>query len=272
VIDFLPNATLPFFQPEPMSHAAPSATALSPQEWLQTEQGCYVLDQETARLSEAIADEFGFNALQLGLPERDLLASNRMPLRQILSDREGGGAHLRAEFTALPIAAQSVDLVILPHVLEFRPEPHQILREVERILIPEGRLFIMGFNPFSLWGLRRRLPPVPRGFPWEGQYLSILRLKDWLKLLGFEIDRGIFGLYAPPCKSAAWLKRWHFLEQAGDRWWGFAGGIYMIRAIKRVAGMRLILPGWRDQQLAARALTALHTPGKSAGKSGKEQE
>ncbi|MDR1850173.1 MAG: class I SAM-dependent methyltransferase [Zoogloeaceae bacterium] len=259
-----------------MTHVATSApgTPLSQQEWLQTEQGRYVLEQEAARLAEAVADEFGFNALQLGLPERDLLASNRMPLRQILSDRENTPAHFRAEFTALPIASQSVDLVILPHVLEFRPEPHQILREVERILIPEGRLFIIGFNPFSLWGLRRRLPPVPRGFPWNGQYLSVLRLKDWLKLLGFEIDRGIFGLYVPPCKSAAWLKRWHFMEQAGDRWWGFAGGIYMIRAIKRVAGMRLILPSWRDQRLAAaRALTALpQTPGKSAGKSGKIQD
>jgi len=229
----------------------PTPPIISPQEWLKTEQGRYVLDLEAARVSDTIANEFGYNALQLGLPERNLLVANRMPLRQIVSDRAGTPAHLRAQFTALPIASQSVDLVVLPHVLEFRSDPHQILREVERILIPEGRLFIIGFNPFSLWGLRRRLPPFPRGFPWEGQYLSVLRLKDWLKLLGFEIDRGIFGLYAPPCKSAVWLKRWQFMEKAGDRWWGFAGGIYIIRAIKRVHGMRLILPSWRDQKLAA---------------------
>ncbi|MDR0233263.1 MAG: class I SAM-dependent methyltransferase [Zoogloeaceae bacterium] len=259
-----------------MTHpASPAPQIVSPQAWLQTPQGRYVLDLEAAKLSEAIADEFGFNALQLGMPERDLLVGNRIPLRQILSDREGTTAHLRAEFTALPIASQSVDLVVLPHILEFRSDPHQILREVERVLIPEGRLFILGFNPFSLWGLRRRLPPSPHGFPWEGQYLSVLRLKDWLKLLGFEIDRGIFGLYVPPCKSAKWLKRWQFMEQAGDRWWGFAGGIYIIRAIKRVAGMHLILPNWRDQRLAAaRALTPLSQKSNlnPSEKSGKPQD
>jgi SAM-dependent methyltransferase len=216
-----------------------------------------VLDWESAQLETALADEFGFNALQLGLPEEDFLRGNRMPLRQILSDSEDTPAHLRASLACLPIAAQSIDLVILPHVLEFCAEPHQVLREVERVLIPEGRLFVLVFNPLSLWGARRRIPPRPRGFPWEGQYLSVLRLKDWLKLLGFEIDRGIFGRYAPPCKSEKWLRRWRFMELAGNRWWGFAGNVYILRAIKRVPGMRLILPGWHDRQLAAKALTGL---------------
>lgn len=223
--------------------------------WLNTPQGHYVLDWEQAKLDEALADVFGFNALQLGLPERDFLRSNRIPLRQCIGP--SGTTQLRCEFTQLPIASQSVDLVVLPHVLEFYPDPHQILREVERILIPEGRLFILGFNPFSLWGLRRQLPGRPQGFPWNGQYLSILRLKDWLKLLNFELDRGAFGAYAPPCKSARWLRRWRFMEPAGDRWWGFAGSVYMIRAIKRVHGMRLILPAWNKRKLGAKALTPI---------------
>ncbi|MDR3323556.1 MAG: class I SAM-dependent methyltransferase [Zoogloeaceae bacterium] len=222
------------------------------QTWLNTPQGQYVLNWEQTRLDAALSDVFGFNALQLGLPEQDFLRGNRMPLRQTLSD--SGAAHLLGAFTQLPIAAQSVDLVVLPHVLEFYPEPHQILREVERILIPEGRLFILGFNPLSLWGARRRLPGRPEGFPWNGQYLSLSRLKDWLKLLGFELDRGVFGCYAPPCKSARWLARWRFMELAGDRWWGFAGSVYMIRAIKRVYGMRLILPDWNAQKLKTEAL------------------
>ncbi|MGB4467048.1 MAG: class I SAM-dependent methyltransferase [Azovibrio sp.] len=227
------------------------------EKWLQTPQGCYVLDWEQARLDEALADVFGFNALQLGMPERDFLRSNRIPMRMTLGDT--AGTDLRCDFTQLPIAAQSIDLVVLPHVLEFYPDPHQILREVERILIPEGQLFILGFNPYSLWGLRRHLPPAPQGFPWNGRYLSVLRLKDWLTLLNFELDRGAFGAYAPPCKTAKWLKRWHFMELAGDRWWGFAGSIYMIRAIKRVHGMRLIIPNWRNQQVQvkAKALTPI---------------
>jgi SAM-dependent methyltransferase len=227
--------------------------------WQHTPQGRYVLDWEAARLDAAVADRFGFKALQIGLPERDFLRANRMPLRQILNDSLAAPCALACAFTHLPIAAQSVDLAILPHVLEFYPEPHQILREIERILRPEGHLFILGFNPLSLWGARRRLMSAAarqeQGFPWNAHYLSVSRLKDWLKLLGFEVDRGAFGRYAPPCKSEQWLfKRWRFMELAGARWWGFAGSVYMLRAVKRVAGMHLILPAWDRRNLAGKAL------------------
>ncbi|MDR2365766.1 MAG: class I SAM-dependent methyltransferase [Zoogloeaceae bacterium] len=227
--------------------------------WQHTPQGRYVLDWETARLDVAVADVFGFNALQIGLPERDFLRANRMPLRQTLNDAPDASGGVACAFTHLPIAAQSVDLVVLPHVLEFYPEPHQILREVERILRPEARLFILGFNPLSLWGMKRRLTSAAarqqQGFPWNAHYLSVARIKDWLKLLGFEVDRGAFGIYAPPCKSEQWLlKRWRFMELAGNRWWGFAGSVYMLRAVKRVAGMHLILPAWDRRSLAGKAL------------------
>jgi SAM-dependent methyltransferase len=198
--------------------------------------------------------------LQLGWSHCDFLRANRIPLRIRLEAQpdatEEKRAALACHFTQLPIAAQSVDLVVLPHVLEFDPEPHQILREVERILRPEGQLFILGFNPFSLFGLARRLHAQEDGFPWNGQYLSVSRLKDWLKLLGFELDRGAFGCYAPPARHEHWLNRWHFMEAAGDRWWSFAGGVYLLRAIKRVYGMRLILPAFRvTNPLKAKVLT-----------------
>jgi SAM-dependent methyltransferase len=228
--------------------------------WRQTPQGRYVLAWEQERLDAALADVFGFNALQLGMPEQDFLRANRIALRQTIAQPsdlpDDAPPHLLADFTQLPIASQSVDLLLLPHVLEFHAEPHQILREAERILRPEGRLFILGFNPLSLWGLTRSLPAHARGQSRNRQYLSVLRLRDWLKLLGFEVDRGAFGVYVPPCKSEQWLRRWRFMELAGDRWWGFAGSVYLLRAIKRVAGMRLILPAWdTGKKLAAKALT-----------------
>ncbi len=210
------------------------------------------------RIEPLIADVFGFNALQLGLAERDFLAPSRIPLRQ-RAGREGP-VDVHCELSSLPFAANSIDLVILPHVLEFHREPHQILREVERILIPEGQLVIAGFNPHSLWGLERSLRRVSgraEAFPWRGQYLSLLRLKDWLQLLGFEVERGNFGRYAPYCESVQWLHRWRFLECAGDRWWAFAGAVYLLRAVKRVRGMRLILPQWRDAKARSKALTPL---------------
>lgn len=207
---------------------------------------------EQEKLDAVITDVFGFNALQLGLPQLDFLRANRIPLRQKAG--EAGAVDVLCQLTALPFANHSIDLVVLPHVLEFHADPHQILREIERILIPEGQLVVVGFNPISLWGVRQRFRHPTEAFPWNGNYLSVLRLRDWLKLLGFEVDRGAFGCYVPPCRQEKWLQRWHFMELAGDRWWGFSGGVYMLRAIKRVQGMRLIEPAWRKKPVAAKAL------------------
>ena len=219
--------------------------------WLETAQGRYVRDVGIGSMDNAIADVFGFNALQLGLPQCDFLHASRIPLRQKAA--EAGTVDVLCELAALPFASNSTDLVILPHVLEFSPDAHQILREVERILIPEGHLIILGFNPVSLWGLRNRFDRSG-SFPWHGNYLSLTRLKDWLKLLGFEVDRGNSGCHVPPCDQDAWLRRWHFMERAGGRWWGFPGGVYLLHAIKRVHAMRLITPQWRKNAVGSKAL------------------
>lgn len=224
-------------------------------DWLHTSQGRYVMDWERARIDALIADLFGYNALQLGLSQDNLLSGSRIPSRWIIG--QTGKTDVRCDLHELPFAANSIDLVVMPHVLEFHDNPHQILREVERILIPDGQLLITGFNPLSLWGLQRYLPGKRNNFPANGNYLSVLRLKDWLQLLSFEVDRGNFGCYAPPCQHAQWFRHWHFMEAAGDRWWGFAGSIYLLRAIKRIRGMRLILPGWGQRKTARKAFTAI---------------
>ena len=235
--------------------------------WLDTPQGRYVMAWEQGKIDAVVADLFGYNALQLGLPQLDLLAHNRIPLRQTAG--EFGAVDVRCDLCELPFAANSIDLVVMPHLLEFHKNPHQILREVERILIPDGQLVITGFNPISLWGLRRGLrrglrhgfrhqpPRHPFEFPVSGDYISVLRLKDWLQLLSFEVERGNFGCYVPPCHSNRWLKRWHFMEAAGDRWWSFAGGVYLLRAVKRVHGMRLIMPTWNQKKVPQKALTTV---------------
>jgi len=221
------------------------------EDWLDTAQGRYVMAWESASVDNAIADVFGFNALQLGLPQRDFLHASRIPLRQTAS--ESGAADVLCELTALPFAANSADLVVLPHVLEFAGDPHQILRDIERILIPEGHLIILGFSPISLWGLRNRFDRSG-SFPWHGTYLSLTRVKDWLKLLGFAVGQTVPGCRVPPCDQEVWLQRWHFMERAGGRWWGFPGGVYLLHAIKRTHAMRLITPNWRKQAVGSKAL------------------
>lgn len=227
-------------------------------DWLQTPQGRYVMAWERTKVNAVVCDLFGYNALQLGLPHHNFLAGNRIPLRQTAGEADRGGkVDVLCDLHELPFAANSIDLVVMPHILEFHANPHQILREVERVLIPDGQLVITGFNPLSLWGLRQHLPNCPPGFPFNGHYISVLRLKDWLQLLGFEVDRGNFGCYAPPFNELRWLRNWRFMEAAGDRWWSFAGAVYLLRAVKRVRGMRLILPDWKTQAAPRKALTAI---------------
>ena len=220
-------------------------------EWLNTPQGRYVLSWEQQKIGAVIDDLFGYNALQIGLPQQDLLTGNRIPFRQTIG--QSGAIDVLCDFTELPFAANSIDLIVMPHVLEFSDDPHQILREVERILIPDGQLVITGFNPLSLWGLRGKLP-FGSVFPFNGSFLSVPRIKDWLKLLNFEVDRGNFGCYAPPCQQSRWVERWRFMDVAGDRWWSYAGGIYLLRAIKRIRGMRLVLPSWNVKRNNAKIL------------------
>lgn len=221
-------------------------------EWLLTPQGRYILEWEQTRFDQMVADIFGYNAVQIGLPQCDCLRANRMPLRFVYDSTPP--AALLGDAHHLPLAGSSVDLVVLPHTLEFADDPHQILREVERVLVPEGQVLISGFNPFSLWGIRRRLAGRDAAFPWCGQYFSVRRLKDLLQLLSFESQAGCFGRYSPAVRQEQWLRRWHFLELAGDRWWPIFGSVYLLQGIKRQHGLRLLTPAWQDRKARAKAL------------------
>jgi len=145
---------------------------------------------------------------------------------------------------------------VMPHILEFAQEPHQVLREVDRVLVPEGHVVITGFNPGSLWGLRQMMARLGMSpfLPRAGQFIALPRLKDWLKLLSFEVSRGRFGCYAPWARSDRWLARWRFMEKAGDRWWPVLGSVYLLTAVKRVRGMRLIGPAWKRKEERVRTL------------------
>jgi len=235
----------------PVTSATPVLPGTDADAWLQTPLGQYLLMRERAYIDKAVTDIFGYNALQIGLPAFDLLRANRMPLRATV-DRLPA-AHLRADAAELPVTSASIDLVLLPHVLEFSENPHQILREVERVLVPDGHLVLTCFNPVSLWGMCHSFAKRD-AYPWRGRFINLMRLKDWLALLGFEVAGGAMGCYVPPCTSQKWLDRLQFMESAGDRWWPFSGAVTYLHAIKRVRGMRIITPRWaqraRTKQLA----------------------
>ncbi len=228
-------------------------------DWLNTPLGEYVLARERAWLDTVTPDIFGFHAIQLGCPELDLLRESRIVHRLTVAPEavNGNEPTLRAQFHELPFEPQSIDLCVLPHVLEFTESPHEILREIDRVMRPEGRILIIGFNPWSLFGVKKLWAGGGRGgnggrYPWQGQFVSLIRMKDWLQLLGFEPSSGKLTCYIPPCETPEWQRRYQFLERAGDRWWGVSGGVYMLEAIKRVQGARLITPKWAEQKVRER--------------------
>lgn len=226
-------------------------------EWLASPVGHYLLAWERAQMATVVADLFGFHALQLGLPELDALEANRMPHRWLATESTvelelGPRIALVTEFSALPFPANSLDLVVLPHALELTADPHGTLREVARVLVPEGRVVICGLNPLSLWGLRRRRVQLYRSLGLErlflppvGEWIGYRRLRDWLSLLNLAIDDGQFGCYCPAFSSQALLQRFAWMDAAGARWWPILGAAYCLVAVKRVHGMTLLNPAWK---------------------------
>ncbi|MEZ5700917.1 MAG: methyltransferase domain-containing protein [Burkholderiaceae bacterium] len=274
-----------------------SPPIISLTEWFQTPPGRYLLEWEQSQFDRLVANVFGYNAMQLGLPELRALQANRMPHRWLALPEELAGAGLESvangalfdelrqagrsaavgekesgllsrvalvtNAAALPFPAASLDLLVLPHTLELSADPHHVLREVERVLVPEGRVVISGFNPYSLWGLRqaraRWASRVGLGslgisrlyLPEAGDFIGPGRLRDWLRLLSFEVESERFGCYRPAVRTDKWLQRMAWMDRAGRRWWPIVGAVYFFVAVKRVRGMRLLGPAWKPRRSQA---------------------
>ena len=234
--------------------------------WLDMAPGCSLLDWAGPQMAQAVDNVFGYYAVQLGLPALDALAASRIPhcirVQAGLQPSPAGGwqpAVRVAHFGELPFETHSVDLVVLPLQLECSPDPHQLLREVDRILRPEGRLVTLGINPWSLWGLRQGLPARMGGafLPGVRALISAPRLRDWIRLLSFEPGETAYGCHAWPADGRGWLQRpQRLVARAGERWWPVCGAGYVLSAVKRVHGMRLIGPAWRGMPARGRVVVS----------------
>ncbi|HLF22911.1 MAG TPA: class I SAM-dependent methyltransferase, partial [Burkholderiales bacterium] len=175
-------------------------------------------------------------------PETVLFQNNCVTEQRLTGSRR---LCVRAAVDELPFDERSVDLVLLPHTLDFSDDPHPVLREVSRVLRPDGHAVILGFNPMSLWGLRRLATRRPRPVPWCAHFFWLARVKDWLALLDFECTHGSMLYYRPPLKREPSMERFYFLEHTGDRWWPMMAGVYLIVAKKRVFGMTTLPVEWK---------------------------
>jgi len=207
-------------------------------EWLAGPLGSMLVEQERAIVADALECAFGLHCVQVGRwGDRDVFLSRARTRRAALvAARPARGAALVSEPAALALQSDSVDVLLLPHTLEFAPEPHEVLREAARVLAGEGELVVLGFDPLGTWSLRSAFtrggcpPGILRTIP-------AARLADWLKLVGFEVGPPARYLYAPPVASLVAGRARSFLELAGRRAWPRFSGAYLLRARKRVHSM-----------------------------------
>ena len=236
----------------------PSSPSSSPFQLPPTRPGADRLVQTESKRAASFAQSVRHSAMHASRPT-------------FVHARDNGASALHApagrttmwgDFLELPFENQSVDLLVMPHTLEFTDDPHALLREAERVLVPEGKLIIVGFNSLSLWGVRQSVNRLNRRpfLPADTDLIAFTRLKDWIKLLGFELSRGRFGCYRPPLGNQQWLDRCAFMESAGDRWWPIFGAVYSITAVKRVTRIRLIGPAWKKKPAVVPALAPVAAP------------
>ena len=194
-------------------------------------------------MNEWLSDNFGHCALEVSaLPEHgDWLRNSKFRSRFRLGAIR---ADVLADFEALPIDTESLDLVIACHALEFTEDPYRLLREIDRVLIPEGRCIIVAFNPFGLQGLMRPIK-LFRGAPWCGHFYPLTRIKDWLSVLGFSVEK------------SDWVSPM-FVVSGDNRWWksvNFAltgslfwmGGLSALYARKQVSRILPVSEKWRSR-------------------------
>lgn len=222
--------------------------------WFDTPLGQNILETEKKRISRILPDLFGYHILQINGHETMelLLGSSRIQHKMVFAQQElngpGKNPDVICKCNALPVVSESIDVIVLPHVIEFSSNPHQILRETERVLIGEGHLLIIGFNPYSFLGLWHFLLAWRARIPWSGRYIQLSRLKDWLSLLDFEIIKAEKFYFRPPLGNSRLMEKLSFLEQLGQYCWSFFGGVYLLVAKKRVISMTPIKLQWQTRR------------------------
>jgi SAM-dependent methyltransferase len=250
----MPNFNADILTPCPDSRAGLPA-------WYGSYLGSLLARAEREALDALLPDLFGYHLVQLGGHGENLCENSRISHCVVLDDIANPETGLLADNAALPFAAESVDVVVMPHSLEFHPDPHAILREVDRILIPEGHVVILSFNPLSLWGLAHLLLGWRKQMPWRGKFYTRARLRDWLSLLGFDYMSGRQVFFRPPIQHEKIMQKLEFMERLGQRIMPLFAGVTIILARKRTSTLTPIGPRWRENKIRPRTIAEPSTRG-----------
>ena len=233
-------------------------------EWYLSETGQHLFDELVDRLNPILATTFGYYSLQVGCTAMAARLQESCRIKhQFTLDDLVSGAQVRANPSMLPVASDSVDLVILMHHLSNTSEPHAILRESFRILIPEGKLVIIDFNPVSLWGLRYFFQSWLEHVPFNGHYYTARRIDDWMRLLVFDQEQHFRVGYLPPIQKPSLTRHLSWLEKGTRKWLPVLGALNLLVYTKNISPLtpvrhrwvtRKILPGKIARPTAGRGM------------------
>jgi SAM-dependent methyltransferase len=188
---------------------------------------------------------FGYHLLKIGALSGEIDSSQSPIKHQLTLSEQAQKCNLVGDIDDLPLLEHSVDVCVLAHALEFSLDPHHVVREANRVLIPNGYLVITGFNPFSLAGLNQFIPYRRNKTPWNERLFSPMRVKDWLHLMGFEIQldkRFLHSTLARQVTQGVISNHWHNIA---SRYFPSLGSVYVIVAKKRVLPLTPIKAKWQ---------------------------
>ena len=220
--------------------------------WCRRTLGQKLAVAEQDALGEVLSDIFGYHLVVLDPPcQPESLGASRILHRVVQSSTAQGmeaSPGMLGSAENLPVKSDSVDVFVLPHVLELATDAHQVLREIDRCLVAEGHVIILGFNPYSWWGLRRLLFGWRGRVPWSLKFYGLPRLKDWLSLLGFDTIKTRYLFPHPPWRYGAGHIKETFLHRFHRDRWPWLAASYVLVARKRVATLTPIKPRWRPRR------------------------
>ncbi|MCR9104676.1 MAG: methyltransferase domain-containing protein [Gammaproteobacteria bacterium] len=207
--------------------------------WYRNQTGLYLDQQVRSAAQDCLDRSFGYHSLQLGLCGKEPLADvSPINHRVYCAEHNSSDVQLLAQADELPLESDSIDAIVAQHCLEFTPHPHQALREMQRVLTPQGQLLIVGFNPYSLLGINAYLRGLSRASLWrQHRPISENRLTDWLRVLGCEVQAVTRVCAVPPAGAHRIRDTLLCLDQWCARFNLPVGGVYVIHASKQVAGL-----------------------------------
>lgn len=222
--------------------------------------GHHLLKAEEHLLSQLLKRHFGKHVSLIGVPHQlSLLKATSIPVHSLISpliSQESIPGFIEGDFKELPLLTGSMDLVILPHTLEFTDNPRQLLSEACRVVKPEGLIVICGFNPYSMWGLKKLLT-THKTTPWVENFIRPNLVKNWLKLADFEMENHVSALFRPPVRHRTFYDKLQFLESFGNKCFPHFGGVYIIVSRAKVIPLTPIKLKWKQQLSGIRISTTI---------------